>query len=166
MSQADYKVADIELALGAVKKSILPKPKCPLDGIAGWNTAPATINRRAYCRMFAYDHSNGGVDRDTDSIRCRGALVVMQHFFDPGSRRRRHSCCRHSGFAWKGETEAEAEWCIAQTIEGPNGWRPNMLLDDGGDLTLMMHEQYPELMSDIKACPKKLLPECCAFMKG
>jgi adenosylhomocysteinase len=53
-------------------------------------------------------------------------------------------------FAWKGETEAEAEWCIAQTIEGPNGWRPNMILDDGGDLTLMMHEKYPELMSGVK----------------
>lgn len=43
-------------------------------------------------------------------------------------------------FAWKGETEEEAAWCIEQTIEGPNGWRPNILLDDGGDLTLMMHE--------------------------
>lgn len=53
-------------------------------------------------------------------------------------------------FAWKGETEAEAEWCIAQTIEGPGGWRPNMILDDGGDLTLMMHEKYPELMSGVK----------------
>jgi adenosylhomocysteinase len=53
-------------------------------------------------------------------------------------------------FAWKGETEAEAEWCIAQTIDGLDGWRPNMILDDGGDLTVMMHEKYPELMADIK----------------
>ncbi len=44
-------------------------------------------------------------------------------------------------FAWKGETEEEAAWCIEQTIEGPNGWRPNILLDDGGDLTIMMHEE-------------------------
>lgn len=53
-------------------------------------------------------------------------------------------------FAWKGETEAEFDWCIEQTIEGPNGWRPNMILDDGGDLTLMMHEKYPELMANVR----------------
>jgi adenosylhomocysteinase len=53
-------------------------------------------------------------------------------------------------FAWKGETEEEYEWCIRQTIEGPDGWRPNMLLDDGGDLTIMMHEDYPELLKDVK----------------
>ena len=53
-------------------------------------------------------------------------------------------------FAWKGETEEEAEWCIHQTIKGPNGWVPNLILDDGGDLTVMMHNDYPELMSGVK----------------
>ena len=53
-------------------------------------------------------------------------------------------------FAWKGETEEEYEWCIHQTIVGKDGWRPNMLLDDGGDLTVIMHEQYPELMKDVR----------------
>ncbi len=53
-------------------------------------------------------------------------------------------------FAWKGETEEEYEWCIHQTIKGPNGWTPNMILDDGGDLTAIMHNDYPELMADIK----------------
>ena len=53
-------------------------------------------------------------------------------------------------FAWKGETEEEAEWCIIQTIEGLNGWRPNMILDDGGDLTIIMHEKYSDLMDDVK----------------
>tara|TARA_B100000809_G_scaffold33988_1_gene29811 strand:+ start:335 stop:1657 length:1323 start_codon:yes stop_codon:yes gene_type:complete len=53
-------------------------------------------------------------------------------------------------FAWKGETEEEAWWCIEQTIHGPNGWTPNMILDDGGDLTKLMHEKYPEMMKDIK----------------
>ncbi len=52
-------------------------------------------------------------------------------------------------FAWKGETEEEYVWCIRQTIEGPDGWRPNLLLDDGGDLTEIMHEEYPELMKDV-----------------
>ena len=53
-------------------------------------------------------------------------------------------------FAWKGETEEEYEWCIEQTIKGPNGWLPNMILDDGGDLTRIIHEKYPELLADIR----------------
>ena len=54
-----------------------------------------------------------------------------------------------SVFAWKGETEEEFDWCIEQTILGPDGWRPNMILDDGGDLTRMMHERFPELLEDV-----------------
>ncbi len=53
-------------------------------------------------------------------------------------------------FAWKGETEEEYNWCVEQTIKGPDGWVPNMILDDGGDLTVMMHEKYPELLKDVK----------------
>ncbi|HEB77342.1 MAG TPA: adenosylhomocysteinase [Methylothermaceae bacterium] len=53
-------------------------------------------------------------------------------------------------FAWKGETEEEYWWCIDQTLFGPGGWRPNMLLDDGGDLTQVVHEKYPELLEDIR----------------
>ncbi len=53
-------------------------------------------------------------------------------------------------FAWKGESEEEFWWCIDQTILGPDGWRPNMLLDDGGDLTHVMHEKYPELLKDVR----------------
>jgi adenosylhomocysteinase len=53
-------------------------------------------------------------------------------------------------FAWKGETEEEFWWCIDQSIFGPNGWRPNMILDDGGDLTLVMHEKYPALLDDVR----------------
>ena len=53
-------------------------------------------------------------------------------------------------FAWKGETEEEYWWCVDKTIFGPNDWRPNMLLDDGGDLTVVMHEKYPNLMADVR----------------
>ncbi len=53
-------------------------------------------------------------------------------------------------FAWKGETEEEYEWCIKQTIEGPEDWEPNMILDDGGDLTKIIHDQYPKLLENIK----------------
>ena len=53
-------------------------------------------------------------------------------------------------FAWKGETEEEYEWCIEQTLKGPDGWTPNLILDDGGDLTQIIHEKHPELLQDIK----------------
>ncbi len=53
-------------------------------------------------------------------------------------------------YAWKGETEEEYIWCIKQTIEGKKGWTPNMLLDDGGDLTAIMHNEYKDLLKEVK----------------
>jgi len=53
-------------------------------------------------------------------------------------------------FAWKGETEEEFWWCIEKTIFGPDGWVPNMILDDGGDLTLVMHDKYPDMLQHIR----------------
>ena len=53
-------------------------------------------------------------------------------------------------FAWKGETEEEYDWCIRQTIEGSSDWKPNMILDDGGDLTKIIHEEYKDLLDDIR----------------
>ncbi|MFQ5533515.1 MAG: adenosylhomocysteinase [Sphingomonadales bacterium] len=53
-------------------------------------------------------------------------------------------------FAWKGETDEEFDWCIEQTVVGTDGWRPNMILDDGGDLTALMHDKYPELLEDVR----------------
>src|SRR3990167_2192024 len=53
-------------------------------------------------------------------------------------------------YAWKGETEEEYWWCVEQTINGPNNWHPNMILDDGGDLTLVMHQKYVSLLKEVK----------------
>src|SRR5947199_880801 len=58
-------------------------------------------------------------------------------------------------FAWKGETEEEYDWCIEQHLRGPAngpfaGWTPNMVLDDGGDATSILHERYPEMLSEIR----------------
>ena len=91
--------------------------------------------------------------------------VLMETLIDLGAELRWSSCnifstqdqaaaamvaAKIPTFAWKGETEEEFLWCIVQTIEGPDGWRPNMILDDGGDLTLMMHEDYQDLLNDVK----------------
>ena len=53
-------------------------------------------------------------------------------------------------YAWKGESEEEYLWCIKQTIIGKKDWKPNMLLDDGGDLTAIMHNEYKDLLKEIK----------------
>src|SRR6266700_6250468 len=53
-------------------------------------------------------------------------------------------------FAWKGETEEEYEWCIERTLRGPQGWTPNMVLDDGGDATKILHDQHPDLLREIR----------------
>ena len=55
-----------------------------------------------------------------------------------------------SVYAWKGETEKEYWWCIKQTIEAKKDWKPNMLLDDGGDLTALMHKDYKDLLKSVK----------------
>ena len=53
-------------------------------------------------------------------------------------------------FAWKGMDEDEFNWCIEQTVRGPDGWTPNLILDDGGDLTVLMHTKYPEMLADVR----------------
>ncbi|MXX98788.1 MAG: adenosylhomocysteinase, partial [Gammaproteobacteria bacterium] len=53
-------------------------------------------------------------------------------------------------FAWKGESESEYWWCIEQTIKGKDGWQPNLLLDDGGDLTKVMHDEFPDILAQVK----------------
>ncbi|HEU0156740.1 MAG TPA: adenosylhomocysteinase, partial [Stellaceae bacterium] len=53
-------------------------------------------------------------------------------------------------FAWKGESEEEYEWCIEQTLHGPDNWTPNMVLDDGGDATKILHDRHPELIAQIR----------------
>jgi adenosylhomocysteinase len=53
-------------------------------------------------------------------------------------------------FAWKGMNEEEFWWCIEQTVRGPDGWVPNMVLDDGGDVTKLLHDKYPELLKDVR----------------
>jgi adenosylhomocysteinase len=53
-------------------------------------------------------------------------------------------------FAWKGMNEEEFWWCIEETLKGPDGWTPNMILDDGGDVTKLMHDKYPEMLKDVK----------------
>jgi adenosylhomocysteinase len=53
-------------------------------------------------------------------------------------------------FAWKGMNEDDFWWCIEKTLSGPDGWKPNMILDDGGDATGIIHSKYPEMLKEIR----------------
>ena len=68
-------------------------------------------------------------------------------------------------FAWKEETEEEYWWCVEQTIKGPDGWTPNILLDDGGDLTTLAMRNIPKCWMIASAYRRKPQPACCGFMK-
>ena len=68
-------------------------------------------------------------------------------------------------FAWKGETEEEYWWCIKQTIEGNKNWKPNLILDDGGDLTALMHKEYADLLKSVKGVPEETTTGVLALKK-
>ena len=68
-------------------------------------------------------------------------------------------------FAWKGETEKEYWWCVKQTIEGKKDWKPNMILDDGGDLTGLMHKDYKDLLKGVKGISEETTTGVLALKK-
>ena len=68
-------------------------------------------------------------------------------------------------FAWKGETQEEYWWCVKQTIEGKKDWKPNMILDDGGDLTALMHKEYKDLLKNIKGVSEETTTGVLALKK-
>ena len=68
-------------------------------------------------------------------------------------------------FAWKGETEEDYWWCVKQTIEGKKNWKPNMILDDGGDLTGLMHKEYKDLLKNVKGVSEETTTGVLALKK-
>jgi len=147
----DYKVADISLADWGRKEVTIAETEMP--GLMALREEFKGKNPLAGARIAGCLHM---------TIQT---AVLMETLIDLGAELRWSSCNIFSTqdqaaaavavagipiFAWKGETEEEFLWCIVQSIEGPDGWRPNMILDDGGDLTLMMHEDYPDLLKDVK----------------
>ncbi|MBX2881492.1 MAG: adenosylhomocysteinase [Granulosicoccus sp.] len=147
----DYKVADISLAEWGAKEIRIAENEMP--GLMALREEYKGKNPLAGARIAGCLHM---------TIQT---AVLIETLVDLGATVRWSSCNIFSTqdhaaaaiaaqgipvFAWKGETEQEFGWCIHQTIKGPDGWLPNLILDDGGDLTVMMHEDYPELLADVK----------------
>jgi adenosylhomocysteinase len=151
MSQPDYKVADIALASWGRKEINIAETEMP--GLMALREEFGTAQPLKGARIAGCLHMTIQTAVLIETLTALGATVRWSSCNIFSTQDHAAAAMAAAGipvFAWKGETEEEAEWCIAQTIDGLAGWRPNMILDDGGDLTVMMHEKYPELMADIK----------------
>src|SRR2546421_9865384 len=148
---SDYKVADI--------------------GLADWGRREIAIAETEMPGLMALREEFGAA-KPLSGARIVGCLhmtiqtaVLIETLLELGATLRWSSCNIYSTqdhaaagiaargipvFAWKGETEEEYEWCIEQTLRGPSDWTPNMILDDGGDATKIIHDRYPELLREIR----------------
>ncbi len=151
LDTGDYKVADMSLAAWGRKEVAIAETEMP--GLMACRKEFAGKKPLKGARIAGCLHM---------TIQT---AVLMETLVDLGAEIRWSSCNIFSTqdhaaaamaaagiptFAWKGESEEEFWWCIEQTIFGPDGWKPNLILDDGGDLTVIMHEKYPDMMKDIK----------------
>ena len=151
MSQADYKVADLSLADWGRKEIKIAETEMP--GLMALRAEYGASQPLKGARIAGCLHMTIQTAVLIETLTALGAEVRWSSCNIFSTQDHAAAAIAAAGipvFAWKGETEAEAEWCIEQTIIGPNDWRPNMILDDGGDLTVMMHDKFPELMADVK----------------
>ena len=151
MSQTDYKVADLSLAEWGRKEINIAETEMP--GLMALREEYGQTQPLKGARIAGCLHMTIQTAVLIETLTALGAEVRWSSCNIFSTQDHAASAIAAAGipvFAWKGETEAEAEWCIEQTIIGPNDWRPNMILDDGGDLTVMMHQNFPELMADVK----------------
>ncbi len=151
MSAQDYKVADISLAEWGRKEIRIAETEMP--GLMALREEYGTQQPLKGARIAGCLHMTIQTAVLIETLTTLGAEVRWSSCNIFSTQDHAAAAMAVAGipvFAWKGETEEEAEWCIEQTIVGSDGWRPNMILDDGGDLTLMMHEKFPELMEDVK----------------
>lgn len=151
MTQADYKVADLALADWGRKEIKIAETEMP--GLMALRAEYGAQQPLKGARIAGCLHMTIQTAVLIETLTALGAEVRWSSCNIFSTQDHAAAAIAAAGipvFAWKGETEAEAEWCIEQTIIGPNGWRPNMILDDGGDLTNMMHDQFPELMVEVK----------------
>ncbi|MCB9963533.1 MAG: adenosylhomocysteinase [Rhodospirillales bacterium] len=149
--QNDYKVKDITLADWGRKEITLAEIEMP--GLMALREEYAAKQPLKGARVVGCLHMTIQTAVLIETLTALGAEVRWSSCNIFSTQDQAASAIAAAGipvFAWKGETEKEYEWCIEQTIHGPNGWVPNMILDDGGDLTAILHEKYPELMKDIR----------------
>ena len=147
----DYKVKDVTLAAWGAKEISMAEDEMP--GLMAIRAEYGTFKPLAGARIVGCLHM---------TIQTAVLIQTLEHL---GATVRWSSCNIFSTqdhaaaavaaadtpvFAWKGMNEEEFWWCIEQTVRGPDGWTPNLILDDGGDVTALLHDKYPAMLDDIK----------------
>jgi len=147
----DYKVADISLADFGRKEIAIAETEMP--GLMALREEFGTEQPLKGARLTGCLHMTIQTAVLIETLKALGADIRWSSCNIFSTQDHAAAAIAASGipvFAWKGETEDEYWWCVEQTINGPDGWTPNMILDDGGDLTLVMHEKFSDLMKEVK----------------
>ena len=147
----DYKVADISLAAWGRKEIAIAETEMP--GLMSLREEYGDSKPLASARIAGCLHMTIQTAVLIETLKHLGADIRWSSCNIFSTQDHAAAAIAAGGtpvFAWKGETEDEYWWCVDKTIEGPGGWLPNMLLDDGGDLTVRVHEQHPALAKAIK----------------
>ena len=150
-TQQDYKIADIGLADWGRREIAIAETEMP--GLMALREEFASQQPLKGARIAGCLHMTIQTAVLIETLTALGATVRWSSCNIYSTQDQAAAAIAATGmpvFAWKGETEEEYEWCIEQTIHGPDGWLPNMILDDGGDLSQIMHDKYPHYFKDIK----------------
>ncbi len=147
----DYKVADMSLADWGRKEITIAETEMP--GLMALREEFGESKPLAGARIVGCLHMTIQTAVLIETLTALGATIRWSSCNIFSTQDQAAAAIAATGvpvFAWKGETEEEFIWCIEQTVEGPDGWKPNLILDDGGDLTVLIHENHPELLEDIR----------------
>ena len=147
----DYKVKDISLKDWGLKEMAIAETEMP--GLMALRKEYGSSQPLKGARIAGCLHMTIQTAMLIDTLIALGATVRWSSCNIFSTQDHAAAAIASKGipvFAWKGESEEEYWWCVKQTIQGPDGWTPNLLLDDGGDLTKIMHEEYPQLLKDVR----------------
>ena len=151
IQKPDYKVADISLAEWGRKEIAIAETEMP--GLMALRREYEGQQPLAGVRLVGCLHMTIQTAVLIETLKSLGAEIRWSSCNIFSTQDHAAAAIAASGvpvFAWKGESEEEYWWCVEQTINGPDGWQPNMVLDDGGDLTLVLHDKYPDLMKKVR----------------
>ncbi len=147
----DYKVADISLAEWGRREINIAETEMP--GLMALRDEFGTSKPLAGARIAGCLHMTIQTAVLMETLTALGAEVRWSScniFSTQDHAASAMADAKIPVFAWKGLSEEEFNWCIRETIVGPDGWHPNVILDDGGDLTAMIYDDFPELLDDIR----------------
>jgi adenosylhomocysteinase len=152
----DFKVKDISLAEWGAKEISMAEDEMP--GLMAIRAEYGTTKPLAGARIVGCLHMTIQTAVLIQTLEYLGATVRWSSCNIFSTQDHAAAAVAAAGtpvFAWKGMNEEEFWWCIEQTVRGPaqadgSFWTPNLILDDGGDVTALLHDKYPDMLKDIR----------------